>query len=125
MMPGRIMWILIGFRLSAWIVRLIGFRIGQRVAKIKTNNESSDGARFSINRVEAQVIKKEIKMAYSDDDIDMEAYLKACGYKSVEEWALDSDFEYDDDQDVWFNEDGNPVDIEEQLYYVIDSLTEE
>jgi hypothetical protein len=64
-------------------------------------------------------------MAYEDDDIDMKAYLKACGYKSVEEWALDSDFEYDDDQDIWFNDEGNPVDIEEQLYYVIDSLTEE
>lgn len=95
------------------------------MAKIKTNSESSDGARFSINRVEAQVIKKEIKMAYSDDNIDMEAFLKAWGYKNVEEWALDSDFEYDDDQDIWFNDEGYPVDIEEQLYYVIDSLTEE
>jgi hypothetical protein len=64
-------------------------------------------------------------MAYEDDDIDMEAYLKAWGYKNVEEWALDSDFEYDDDEDIWFNDEGNPVDIEEQLYYVIDSLTEE
>jgi hypothetical protein len=125
MMPGKMGWILIGFMLSVWIVRLIGFSLGPRVAKIKTNSESSDGARFSINRVEAQVIKKEIKMAYSDDDIDMEAFLKACGYKSVEEWALDSDFEYDDDQDIWFNDEGHPVDIEEQLYYVIDSLTEE
>lgn len=79
---------------------------------------------LSINRAEAQVIKKEIKMAYEDDDIDMEAFLKEWGYKNVEEWALDSDYEYDDNIDVWFDEEGNPVDIEEKLYYAIEASLE-
>ena len=64
---------------------------------------------LSINRAEAQVIKKEIKMAYEDDDIDMEDFLRGWGYKNVEEWALDSDYEYDDNIDVWFDEEGKAL----------------
>lgn len=64
-------------------------------------------------------------MAYEDDDIDMQEFLTKWGYKSVEEWALDSDYEYDDDEDVWFDEEGWPVDIEAKLYYAIESSLED
>ena len=42
-------------------------------------------------------------------------YLTRNGYSSVEEWALDSDFRYDKNDDIWYNDEGQPTDVEEYL----------
>jgi hypothetical protein len=62
------------------------------------------------------------KYIMPDGDIDTEAYLKDNNYRSVEEWAFDSDYEYNKHQDYWYDTEGHIVDIDMQLWYVIDSL---
>lgn len=57
--------------------------------------------------------------------IDMDKYLNDNGYDSIEAWALDSDYVYDDNQDIWLDEEENIVDIEQKLWYVLDSLLED
>ena len=55
---------------------------------------------------------------HEDIDIDgeraIDRMLEAGGYKTVEEWALDSDYWYDDDYDQWFDVENYMVDIEWQ-----------
>lgn len=38
--------------------------------------------------------------------ITVEKYLSREGYKSPEDWAIDSGFAYNDNTDVWQNDDG-------------------
>lgn len=55
---------------------------------------------------------------YQDIDIDgeraIDRMLEDGGYASVGEWALDSNYWYDDDYDQWYDDDGYIVDIEWQ-----------
>lgn len=59
----------------------------------------------------------------SDDDVTR--YLAHYGYKTVEEWAADSDYRYDKDSGVWSNDDGQPVDIHAQLLAAIETRLDE
>lgn len=49
---------------------------------------------------------------WEDCEPALERMLKAGGYETVEEWAHDSDYLYDDDYDMWYDDDGYAVDIE-------------
>ena len=55
---------------------------------------------------------------YQDIDIDgeraIDRMLEAGGYANVGEWALDSNYWYDDDYDQWYDDEGYAVDIEWQ-----------
>jgi len=48
-------------------------------------------------------------------------YLDANGYRNVAEWALDSDYEYDESSDLWTDEEGNIIDPYSQLIGAIES----
>ena len=48
-------------------------------------------------------------------------YLDAHGYRDVAEWALDSDYQYDESTDLWTDEEGNIVDPYFQLIGAIES----
>lgn len=61
-------------------------------------------------------------MTLSDDEIVVRDYLKATGYDSVEDWALDSNYYYNDDYDVWCDDEGNPVEIRMMLLGAIGFL---
>jgi len=58
----------------------------------------------------------------SDDEIVVRDYLKATNYDTVEDWALDSNYCYNDDYDLWYDDDGNPVDIYSMLLVAIGYL---
>ena len=47
-------------------------------------------------------------------------YLLHYGYKTVEEWAANSDYRYNKTTDTWLNDDAQPVDIVAELDRVID-----
>lgn len=65
------------------------------------------------------------KKKVQEKEIDLDKYLAENDYSSIEEWAMDSDYRYDKNTDIWYDEEGNGVSIAEKLWYVIDSLTEE
>lgn len=49
----------------------------------------------------------------------IQAFLTNGGYESLEDWALDSDYTCEKDDEVewsWFDEDGNEVDIVAAIY---------
>ena len=48
------------------------------------------------------------------DDDTVRAHLFDSGYRTVEEWAADSDYTYDKDAGVWLNDEKQPVDIHAQ-----------
>lgn len=56
---------------------------------------------------------------YTIGDDDTRHYLSEHGYKTVEEWAADSDYHYNKNTGVWSNDDGDPVDIHLQLLHTI------
>lgn len=58
---------------------------------------------------------------YLISEWDEAVYLAYYGYKTVEEWASDSDYRYDKDSGVWSNDDGQPVDIHAQLLAAIET----
>lgn len=60
-------------------------------------------------------------MGLSESERMVADYLQANEYASVEEWALDSDYTYDDDHDVWYDDERNCVDIESKIVDAIDS----
>lgn len=60
-------------------------------------------------------------MRLSETEQVIADYLQANGYASVEEWALDSDYTYDDDHDVWYDDERTCIDIESKLLDAIDS----
>lgn len=51
----------------------------------------------------------------------MERYLFEGGYKSVEDWASDSDYFYDATEGVWLDEMGNDVDIEACFFFALEA----
>ena len=51
-------------------------------------------------------------------------YLETNGYRNVAEWALDSDYEYREELDIWLDEWGNIVDPRQQLIAAIESAAE-
>ena len=59
---------------------------------------------------------------YLISDGDVTRYLAYYRYRTVEEWAADSDYRYDKDSGVWSNDDGQPVDIHAQLLAAIETL---
>jgi hypothetical protein len=102
-----------------------GSRIGPRVAKNMTK-KSGRRRKLKIERVEANVIKVDFKAnKMSEEEKRMAEYLEDSGYESVEGWALDSGYYYDDNEDIWLDEEDNIVDIEQKLWYTIDSMEEE
>ena len=48
-------------------------------------------------------------------------YLTDNDYKSIEEWAEDSDYCWDKNDLLWRDEHGNEVDIEQCLYYALEA----
>jgi hypothetical protein len=54
---------------------------------------------------------------FDDHDLALQRMLDAGKYSNVHEWAHDSDYRYDDDWDVWYDEDGNAVDVYEKAVY--------
>ena len=48
-------------------------------------------------------------------------YLDAHGYRNVAEWALDSDYQYDESTDLWTDEEGYIIDPYGQLLAAIES----
>lgn len=54
-------------------------------------------------------------MNLSVDMRHVEEYLRAYNYISVEDWAVDAGYWYDDDLDIWRDEEGHGVDIEYKL----------
>lgn len=69
--------------------------------------------------------KSRSKSLWADADEELASWLEDRGYTDEEEWALDSDYVYDDNEDVWYDDDGNPVDLQEKLWYIIDSLEDQ
>lgn len=55
--------------------------------------------------------------------ISNEHYLQEMEYDSVEDWARDSDYSYDEEMDVWRDEEGEIVDISEQLSFMLHDMT--
>ena len=51
------------------------------------------------------------------------SWLKDNGYTSLVEWGLDSDYCMDDNG-VWYDDDGNAVDIFSQAYYAMEATNE-
>ena len=48
-------------------------------------------------------------------------YLREHGHATVEEWAIVTmGYWYDDDYDVWFNDESEPVDIELKFIQMLD-----
>ncbi len=62
-------------------------------------------------------------MTLSDEEILARDYLKATGYDSIQEWALDCGYCYNDDYDVWYGDDGEPVELQERLLSSLGSLS--
>ena len=88
--------------------------------------KSARRRKLKIEKIEANVIKVDFHVnQMSEEEKLIAKYLENSGYKSVEEWALDSDYVYDDNEDIWLDEEGNVVDIEQKLWYTIDSMEEE
>jgi hypothetical protein len=52
-------------------------------------------------------------------------YLAHYQYRSIEEWAADSDYLYSKDEDCWYNEEGHLVDIYSQFDKALDQLIED
>lgn len=55
--------------------------------------------------------------------VSNEQYLKEMGYDSIEDWARDSDLIYDQQSDLWFDDEGTCIDIDVHLAYILDDLT--
>lgn len=55
--------------------------------------------------------------------ISNEHYLQEMEYDSVEDWARDSDYTYDPEKDLWKDEEGEYIDIDEQLAFMLHDLT--
>jgi hypothetical protein len=51
---------------------------------------------------------------------DINDYLEHYDYNSIEQWALDSGYRYEKHTDTWFDEEGDPVSIEEKLQALLD-----
>ena len=49
-------------------------------------------------------------------------YLRAYKYMSVEDWAVDAGYWYDDDHDVWYDDEGCASDIEEELVVMLSRM---
>ena len=49
---------------------------------------------------------------WDDYELAVARMLKAGDYETVQDWAHDSDYRYDDNYDVWYDDDGYAVDIE-------------
>jgi hypothetical protein len=96
-----------------------GYKVGQKRSNILTRKRG-------IEWVNDNVIKVSFgKKKVQEKEIDLDKYLAENDYSSIEEWAMDSDYRYDKNTDIWYDEEGNGVNIAEKLWYVIDSLTEE
>jgi hypothetical protein len=65
----------------------------------------------------------EIKVTLSDEEILVRDYLKATGFDGIQEWALDCGYCYNDDYDVWYDDDGEPVELQERLLLSLGSLS--
>lgn len=50
----------------------------------------------------------------------MASWLNKNGYSSIDEWGLDSDYCVDD-AGVWFNEDGDEVDLFTAAWYAMEA----
>lgn len=50
-----------------------------------------------------------------------DGYLEYNGYEGISEWALDSDYEYNQELDVWLDEYCNVVDPYQQFFSAIES----
>lgn len=48
---------------------------------------------------------------WDDDNLALGRLLRAGDYPHVEAWAYDSGYIYDDDRDVWYDDEGYGVDI--------------
>jgi len=51
------------------------------------------------------------------------SWLKDNGYTSLVEWGLDSDYCMDDDG-IWYDDNGNAVDIFSQAYFAMEAANE-
>jgi len=59
----------------------------------------------------------------SDDERVIASFLTDRGYDRIQDWAIASGYFYDDDCDVWYNDDGYGVDLEDELILGIDRGT--
>lgn len=56
-----------------------------------------------------------------EDRLLIEAFLKDGGYKSITEWAKDSDYHFNPATDEWRNENGDAMSITECILGAIDA----
>lgn len=47
-------------------------------------------------------------------------FLENTGYSSLAEWALDSDYEYNQELGIWLDEYSNPVRIAQNLFFAME-----
>lgn len=90
-------------------------------SQIGTWVERGVGSGAMANEIERRLIECGRIEPKTDWHAEIERWLSDNMYDSIEEWAIDSDYGYNKHVHGWYNDEGSPVDLEEELIKAIEA----